>query len=189
MEGYRDQIPAFISLFRALFGDFDIDEIMDNSSGYLNALFFLTYLFVAIFIMLSMFLAILAEAFNRYDGDRHGTMDREEMAKALNELELPDPDDVARLRRQSDVQGDEVGPRQQLGQRHRLDTCHSAAAARPAGAATSKEHTIAALPAPGRGRHSPGRLRVQLRRQADAAAARIQPHHSALPSARKAPHW
>ena len=47
---------------RALFGDFDIDEIMDNSRGYLNALLFIAYLFVAIFIMLSMFLAILAEA-------------------------------------------------------------------------------------------------------------------------------
>jgi len=62
MEGYWDQIPAFISLFRALFGDFDIQEIMDNSSGYMNTLLFLGYLFVAIFIMLSMFLAILAEA-------------------------------------------------------------------------------------------------------------------------------
>jgi len=62
MEGYWDQIPAFISLFRALFGDFDIDAIMNNSSGYLNTLLFLGYLFVAIFIMLSMFLAILAEA-------------------------------------------------------------------------------------------------------------------------------
>lgn len=63
MEGYRDQIPAFISLFRALFGDYDIDEIMNNSSGYLNTLLFLGYLFVALFIMLSMFLAILAEGF------------------------------------------------------------------------------------------------------------------------------
>jgi hypothetical protein len=62
MEGYRDQISAFISLFRALFGDFDIQEILDNSSGYLNTLLFLIYLFVAVFIMLSMFLAILAEA-------------------------------------------------------------------------------------------------------------------------------
>ena len=62
MEGYRDQFPAFISLFRALFGDFDIQEILDNSSGYFNTLLFLVYLFVAVFIMLSMFLAILAEA-------------------------------------------------------------------------------------------------------------------------------
>ena len=62
MEAYWDQIPAFISLFRALFGDFDIQDIMDNSSGYINTLLFLGYLFVSIFIMLSMFLAILAEA-------------------------------------------------------------------------------------------------------------------------------
>ena len=56
------QVNSFISLFRALFGDMNIDEITDNSSGYLNTLLFLGYLFVAIFIMLSMFLAILAEA-------------------------------------------------------------------------------------------------------------------------------
>eukprot|EP00316_Scyphosphaera_apsteinii_P024641 CAMPEP_0119345362 /NCGR_PEP_ID=MMETSP1333-20130426/107446_1 /TAXON_ID=418940 /ORGANISM="Scyphosphaera apsteinii, Strain RCC1455" /LENGTH=331 /DNA_ID=CAMNT_0007357825 /DNA_START=1 /DNA_END=996 /DNA_ORIENTATION=+ len=57
MEAYWGQIPALISLFRALFGDFDIQEIMDNSR-----LLMLGYLFVAVFIMLSMFLAILAEA-------------------------------------------------------------------------------------------------------------------------------
>ena len=62
MGGYCDQIPALISLSRALFGDFDIDEIMDNSSGYLNAILFLVYLFVAVFILLSMFLAILGES-------------------------------------------------------------------------------------------------------------------------------
>jgi len=62
MEDFYDQMHAAVSLFRALFGDFDIDEIMDNSSGYLNASLFLGYLFVAVFIMLSLFLAILAEA-------------------------------------------------------------------------------------------------------------------------------
>ena len=62
MHNYMDQVPAFISLFRALFGDFDIEDILDNSRGYTNALLFLAYLFIAIFIMLSMFLAILAEA-------------------------------------------------------------------------------------------------------------------------------
>ena len=35
---------------------------MDNSRGYHNGLMFLTYLFVAVFILLSMFLAILGEA-------------------------------------------------------------------------------------------------------------------------------
>jgi hypothetical protein len=62
MEGYNDQISSFISLARALFGDFDIDDIINNSSGYLNAILFITYLFVAVFIMLSMFFAILGEA-------------------------------------------------------------------------------------------------------------------------------
>jgi len=62
MEDFYDQVPAIVSLSRALFGDFDIDEIMNNSSGYLNAILFIGYLFVAIFIMLSLFLAILAEA-------------------------------------------------------------------------------------------------------------------------------
>lgn len=62
MEDYWNQFTSFISLFRALFGEFDVDEIVRNTSGWLNVLFFLTYLFVAVFIMLSMFLAILAEA-------------------------------------------------------------------------------------------------------------------------------
>jgi len=62
MEDFNDQTASFISLARALFGDFDIDDIMNNSSGYLNAVLFLVYLFVAVFILLSMFLAILGEA-------------------------------------------------------------------------------------------------------------------------------
>ena len=62
MEDFNDQIASFISLARALFGDFDIDDIMNNSSGYLNAVLFLVYLFVAVFILLSMFLAILGES-------------------------------------------------------------------------------------------------------------------------------
>ena len=62
MEDFNDQTASFISLARALFGDFDIDDIMNNSSGYLNAVLFLVYLFVAVFILLSMFLAILGES-------------------------------------------------------------------------------------------------------------------------------
>merc|ERR1719478_2078021 len=62
MEDFNDQLASFLSLARALFGDFDIDDIMNNSSGYLNAILFLVYLFVAVFILLSMFLAILGEA-------------------------------------------------------------------------------------------------------------------------------
>ena len=62
MERFNTQQGALISLTRSLFGDFDIDAILSNSADYLNTILFLTYLFVAVFIMLSMFLAILGEA-------------------------------------------------------------------------------------------------------------------------------
>jgi len=62
MATYINNEASFISIARALFGDFDIDEILDNSKDYLNAILFICYLFIAIFIMLSMFLAILADA-------------------------------------------------------------------------------------------------------------------------------
>ena len=64
MEGYFDQQASFISLSRALFGDFDVPDILNNSKGYVNVMLFLVYLFVAVFIMLSMFLAILGESQN-----------------------------------------------------------------------------------------------------------------------------
>jgi hypothetical protein len=64
MEGYFDQLASFISLARALFGDFDVPDILNNSRGYGNIALFLVYLFVAVFIMLSMFLAILGESQN-----------------------------------------------------------------------------------------------------------------------------
>ena len=62
MQEFYEPSTAFLSLGRALFGDFDILEILENSRGYFNAILFLTYLFVAIFILLSMFFAILGEA-------------------------------------------------------------------------------------------------------------------------------
>ena len=62
VDAYYDSFASLISLVRALFGDFDVDEVFNNSSGYLNVILLLGYLFVAVFIVLSMFLAILAEA-------------------------------------------------------------------------------------------------------------------------------
>jgi len=61
MDRFNTKHGSLISLSRALFGDFDIDDILNNSKDYLNALFFLVYLFVAVFILLSMFLTILGE--------------------------------------------------------------------------------------------------------------------------------
>jgi len=62
MVDFNTQTTSFLSLGRALFGDFNLDDIIDNSTGYLNAIFFLGYLFVAMFILLSMFFAILGES-------------------------------------------------------------------------------------------------------------------------------
>ena len=42
---YSDMTSSFFSLFRSLFGDFDIDTIMDNSSNYINAVLLIVYLF------------------------------------------------------------------------------------------------------------------------------------------------
>eukprot|EP00316_Scyphosphaera_apsteinii_P001786 CAMPEP_0119300368 /NCGR_PEP_ID=MMETSP1333-20130426/2321_1 /TAXON_ID=418940 /ORGANISM="Scyphosphaera apsteinii, Strain RCC1455" /LENGTH=292 /DNA_ID=CAMNT_0007302113 /DNA_START=57 /DNA_END=935 /DNA_ORIENTATION=+ len=80
MEGFNDQYASFLSLARALFGDFDVAEILNNSRGYLNAMLFLTYLFVAVFIMLSMFFAILGEAQAgvRFDYDEARRMGKSE---------------------------------------------------------------------------------------------------------------
>merc|ERR1719272_1149709 len=62
MDDFYSQPSSLIALAKALFGDFPFEEIMDNSRGYVNGILFLIYLFVAVFILLSMFLAILGEA-------------------------------------------------------------------------------------------------------------------------------
>ena len=61
MRGYSSLMLAMLTLFRSLFGDFDIQAIVDSSNSYLNMLFFLGYLFFAVFILLSIFLTILGE--------------------------------------------------------------------------------------------------------------------------------
>jgi hypothetical protein len=62
MVEYNTKFASFISLSRALFGDFDINEVLENSPSYVNTVIYLAYLFVAVFILLSMFLAILGES-------------------------------------------------------------------------------------------------------------------------------
>ena len=68
IASFYDYLPAAISLARAIFSDFDLDDVMDNSSGYLNTILFLIYLFVSIFVMLTLFLAILFEGFMKVRG-------------------------------------------------------------------------------------------------------------------------
>jgi len=62
IDTYYSFMRSIISLLRSLFGDFDIEEIDDNSPSTTNSYIFLAYLFFAVFIMLSMIFAILGEA-------------------------------------------------------------------------------------------------------------------------------
>ena len=61
MRGYSSQTLAILTLARALFGDFDIEAVIDSSSSMINLIMFLSYLFFAVFILLSIFLTILGE--------------------------------------------------------------------------------------------------------------------------------
>jgi len=61
MEGYASLIRSIVTLGRALFGDFDMEAVINTSNNWLNVLFFISYLFVAVFILLSIFLTILGE--------------------------------------------------------------------------------------------------------------------------------
>jgi len=61
MEGYASLIRSIVTLGRALFGDFDMEAVINTSNNWLNVMFFIAYLFVAVFILLSIFLTILGE--------------------------------------------------------------------------------------------------------------------------------
>ena len=62
VDNYYSQVYSMISLTRALFGDFNFEEILENSNSYINCILFLFYLFVAVFILLALFLSILGES-------------------------------------------------------------------------------------------------------------------------------
>jgi len=76
MDDFYSQTSSIIALTKALFGDFPFEEIIDNSRGYVNGILFLVYLFVAVFILLSMFLAILGEAQAAVRDDEREHQDR-----------------------------------------------------------------------------------------------------------------
>ena len=72
MEGYSSIVLSAVTLFRALFGDFDIDAVLNTSNDWVTVGFFISYLFSAVFILLSIFLTILGEHQNyvREDQDK-----------------------------------------------------------------------------------------------------------------------
>jgi len=66
---FSTYIDSLITLTRALFGDFDVLAIQEASPTLVNPMVFLAYLFVSVFILLSTFLALLAEAQAAVRGD------------------------------------------------------------------------------------------------------------------------
>ena len=64
------ELAPELALGRALFSDFDVDEVMHNSSGWFNVMLYLLYLFIAVFVMLSLFLSLLAEGFIKIKTER-----------------------------------------------------------------------------------------------------------------------
>lgn len=62
VDSFYSVTYSMITLLRALFGDFNIDDIAENSRDVTNRILFLIYLFVAVFILLALFLSILGEA-------------------------------------------------------------------------------------------------------------------------------
>ena len=104
MDDFYSQTSSFSALAKALFGDFPFDEIIDNSRGYLNGILFLVYLFVAVFILLSMFLAILGEAQAAVRDDENGQKERGEFPNQygfLGEAHSYVEGKMARIRRKS----------------------------------------------------------------------------------------
>ena len=85
MDAFWTPTASFVSLSRALFGDFDIESIMEHSPDYSNAMLFLAYLFFAYFILVSMFLAILGEAQANLREDQR--VAREKAAAAFEKAE------------------------------------------------------------------------------------------------------
>ena len=62
MAGYHSTHGAYLTLVRGLFGDFDMEDLASKTGGDYAVVVMLIYLFIAVFILLSMFLAILGEA-------------------------------------------------------------------------------------------------------------------------------
>ena len=61
MAGYHSTHGAYLTLVRGLFGDFDMEDLASKTGGDYAVVVMLIYLFIAVFILLSMFLTILGE--------------------------------------------------------------------------------------------------------------------------------
>ena len=62
---YRDMPNSIFTLFKATLGDFDIDDIIHGRNYILGPVLFFTFILLMFFVILSMFLAIVDDAFDR----------------------------------------------------------------------------------------------------------------------------
>lgn len=63
MAGYRNLTNSFLTLIKSLLGDFDLDE-MTRVQFLLGPLLFVSYVGVSVFVVLSILIAIVSEAYN-----------------------------------------------------------------------------------------------------------------------------
>jgi len=61
---YKDFKTSVLTLFQGLVGDFDSDSILNSNIGQLGTLLYLTYIFLMFFVIMSMLLSIIANAFD-----------------------------------------------------------------------------------------------------------------------------
>ena len=61
MKSYSDFPTSMMSLFRALLGEFEYEE-MQKTDEVVGPLLFLTFMLLVLFVLVNMFIAILSEA-------------------------------------------------------------------------------------------------------------------------------
>ena len=61
MKSYSDFPSSMMSLFRALLGEFEYEE-MQKTDAVVGPLLFLTFMLLVLFVLVNMFIAILSEA-------------------------------------------------------------------------------------------------------------------------------
>jgi hypothetical protein len=64
MKSYSNFTTSMMSLFRALLGEFEYEE-MQKTDAVVGPLLFLTFMLLVLFVLVNMFIAILSEAYEK----------------------------------------------------------------------------------------------------------------------------
>jgi len=63
LAGYRNFATSFYTLFKATLGDFDLDELLSGTNWLFGPILFISFIVVMFFVIVSMFLAIVDNAY------------------------------------------------------------------------------------------------------------------------------